>query len=120
MTFFTCDDSFFTKLADFCRHGTAVNTEIVRKSLTIIGDCERTGFILLGLHKQVGHQLFPGGSVGCDFDFLVEHEILGCYHPKKIEDDSAVKGTGTGAADRNSAAVDKHDLAVLRSGHTDG
>ena len=113
MAFLAGDDAVFAKFADFHRHSAAVDTQIVRKSLTVIGDGEGTGFILLGLHKQVGHQLFPGGPVRGDLNFLVEDEILGRYHLEKIENHPAVKRAGTGTADCESAAVDEHDPAVL-------
>ena len=119
MTFFTGNDTVFAQFADLHRHGATVNTEVIRKGLAVIGNREGSGFILLGLHEQEGHQLFPGGSVGGNLDFLVEKEILRGDHPKEIEDHPAVKGAGTGAAGCDTPAVDEHYLAVLRCGYTD-
>ena len=119
MAFFADNNPVFSKFADFHRHGASVNTKIIGKSLSVIGDRERAGFVLFGLYEQIGHQLFAGSSVGGDLDFLVENEILRCDHPKEIEDHPAVKGAGTGAAGCDTPAVDEHYLAVLRCGYTD-
>lgn len=120
MAFFAGNDPIFTKLADFHRHGASVNAEIIGKRLPIIGDRERTGFVLFSLYEQVGHQFFSGSSVGGDLDFLVEKEILRCYDTQKVEDDPAVEGTGTGAAYGEAPAVNEHYLAVIRSDNADG
>ena len=119
MAFFAGNDPIFSKFADFHRHGASVNTKIIGKSLSVIGDRERAGFVLFGLYEQVGHQLFAGSSVGGDLDFLVEKEIFRCNDLQKVEDDPAVERAGTGAADREAPAVDEHYLAVLRSGYAD-
>lgn len=119
MAFFAGNNPVFSKFADFHRHGASVNTKIIGKSLSVIGDRERAGFVLFGLYEQIGHQLFAGSSVGGDLDFLVEKEIFRCNDLQKIEDDPAVERAGTGAADREAPTVDEHYLAVLRSGYAD-
>jgi len=78
MAFFAGNDPVFSEFADFHCHGASVNTKIIGKSLSVIGNRERPGFVLFGLYEQEGHQLFAGSSVGGDFDFLVEKKIFRC------------------------------------------
>lgn len=58
------DATLVSELAQLLRHGTAVDGQIVRQLLAVEGDVEFRTSLPQGLLRQVGQQLFPGGTLG--------------------------------------------------------
>ena len=69
--------------------------------------------MLPGLHGQVGHEFFTGGSFGSDFNFFLKCKILGSHQLKKIIDDLPVETAGIRAGTNDSLTIEKKDAAVF-------
>lgn len=80
----------------FRRQAASVHLQIIRQGLPVIENGEFLFSLELGLIHKIGHELFPGGSLRCNFQFLIEYQILSCHHLKQIMDHAAVKSAGIG------------------------
>ena len=103
--FLAFDDFLFAQFADLCGQTAAVDFQIVRQLLPVVGDRELAAAVDFGLVLKIRHQLLPGASPGSDLDLLVENQIFVRYETKQIIDNPAVEGAGTGAGGGDPPAV---------------
>ena len=69
--------------------------------------------MLPGLHSQVGHEFFAGGSFGSNLNFALESKIFGCHQLKKIVNDLPVEAACIRAGAYDSLTIEKKDGAVF-------
>lgn len=97
--------AFPAQFAEFCRHSTALDAEIIRQLLAVIRNRKNVAFILFGLHQQISHQFFPGGSFGGQLNLLIQHNVFGCNNMQKIGNNLVMEFTGIAAGGDDPAAV---------------
>lgn len=89
-------DTFLLQPSQFGGQGTAVNRQVIRQLLPVIGD-GKGGFpqqcTLLG---QIGKQLAADAALGQVMDFPVERAVFLCQHGDKITNQPGMKWTGIG------------------------
>ena len=110
---------FLLQLGKLCRHGSALHAEKIRQLLTVKGNVKGEGRLPDGFGRQVGQQLFPGGSLADMGDLLVEKQYFVCQNADQIADELLVMVAGGGAGGEQPLDVQQQDLAILLRHHTD-
>lgn len=106
------DKPFFLKFGQLCRHGAAVDAEIICQSLAVKGDREGSASGPEGGGRQVSKQLFSGGAAGKKTELLVQKQIFLCQYPDHVFHQLCMKRAALRAGGEDAAAVQKEDEAV--------
>ena len=108
------------QLADLGRETAAVDLEIIGQLLTVEGNLKAVAVCFFCLQHEIGHQLFPRGSLGDDLGAMVKGDGLEGEILHHIEDELLMEAAIVGTGVQNVAAVDQHDLAGLVGNDGDG
>lgn len=73
---FGVQEACFFQLADFRGHGGAFYPQVVCQGLAVQGDGELGSTLGFGLGQKVGKELFPGGFLGHNADFVGKRQIF--------------------------------------------
>lgn len=73
---FGVQEACLFQLADFRGHGGAFYPQVVCQGLAVQGDGELGSTLGFGLGQKVGKELFPGGFLGHDADFVGKRQIF--------------------------------------------
>ena len=87
----------------------ALHPQIVRQLLPGKGDVQFIGPQPLGLRREIGHDLGPGGALAHVGELFPQTQVFPRQLPQKITDDPAVVGAGGGAQSQNAPHVQKQD-----------
>ena len=81
---------FLLQLGKLHRHGGAFHAEKIRQLLTVKRNVKGEGGLPDGFGRQVGQQLFPGGSLADMGDLTVKKQYFICQNADQIADEFLV------------------------------
>ena len=91
------DQSLIPKLGELCRHGAAVDKQIIGQLLTVKGNGETGSPLTQGTCGEKAEKLFACGAAGKVLQLLGERDILLGKYADQIADQAGMEATGAGA-----------------------
>ena len=110
---------FLLQLGKLHRHGGTLHAEKIRQLLPVKGNVKGEGGLADGLGRQVGQQLFPGGSLADMGDLIVEKQDFVCQNTNQIADELLVMVAGGGAGGEQPLDIEQQDLSILLCHYAD-